>query len=240
MMERARLRFLVVLLLSAVAGTGAARAHRDDYLNETLVYLTLERAELEGEYWFDAGSERRGPDGFLRHNAALEWGITDRWMVDGRVTYESPEGEGTAFDSARVETRYRFFEEGTKPVDVAVSFEVNAERELDGSTKTGVEPRLILSKDFAEALNITANLSDEIPLDSGPSAFFVALGARYNWTELFRLGSELQYDFGEGAGQVIPQMWFAFPHDVTLKLGYSFGFDHQPEDFGRIALEIEF
>ena len=235
-----RSRASAVLLILIVACVGEAHAHRDDYLNETLVYLTLERRELEAEYWLDYGQPSSGPGDFFRHNVALEWGITDHWMVDGRGTLISNEGQATKLDSARVETRYRFLEEGARPIDVAFSFEVNGERDPDGSTELGVEPRLVLSRDFHEKLNLTLNLSEEIPLDSGSSAFLAAFGARFNWTERVRVGSELQYDFGMHSGAVIPQVWLAYPKGITVKLGYARGVDRAESDFVRAALEVEF
>lgn len=237
-MSRRAVRILVLLAVPLSLCPQQASAHRDDYLNETLVYLTLGQDELEAEYWFDRGWGLEDEGSFSRHNVALEWGITDHWMVDGRATAVSD--DATTFDSARLETRYRFSEEGARPVDIAASFEVNTERELDGSTTVGIEPRLIVSKDFGERLNFTANFSEEIPLDSGSTAFLVALGGRINWTELVRVGSELQYNLDEHSGSVIPQLWLTFPRDVTLKMGYSLGVDQEPADFARIALEIEF
>ncbi len=230
--------FIVTCFLLALAGV--ADAHRDDYINETLVYGTLEQSEVEGEYWFDYGykSNRRG--GFLRHNIAAEWGITDHWMVDIRTTLKKKTGDNPTFDSGRIESRYRLFNEGDLPVDVAISWEINWKRLENGSVRTGIEPRLILSRDFNKKLNITFNLSDEIPLDSSQSAMQVALGFRYNWNDLTRLGSELQYDTFEHMGSVIPQMWFALPDDIALKIGYSIGLDRNNENFARVALEVEF
>jgi len=237
-MMRRRTRVLAILALPFLLCARKACAHRDDYLDETLVYLTLKQNEVEAEYWFDRGWRSGDRSNFTRHNTAVEWGITDHWMVDGRVTAISD--DNTRFDSARVESRYRFFDEGERPVDTAVSFEVNSEREPDGSTTVGVEPRVILSKDFGEQLNLTANLSEEIPINSGSPASLVAFGGRYNWTELLRVGSEFQYNFDEHVGSVIPQLWLAFSQDVTVKIGYSIGIDQEPEDFARAALEVEF
>lgn len=239
-MTRSRVPILVMLLISVVLCTREASAHRDDYLNETLVYLTLERSELEAEYWFDHGRQSGGRGDFSRHNTALEWGITDSWMVDGRVTVFSEDGERTNFDSARVESRYRFLDEGVLPVDIAASFEVNSERESDGSTTVGIEPRVILSRDFGEKLNLTVNVSEEIPLDSQSHVFLFAFGSRFNWTKLVRVGSEFQYNFDKHSGSVIPQLWLAFPRDVTVKIGYSIGVDKEPDDFVRAAMEVEF
>ncbi len=227
--------FTIVALLASPRTTFA---HRDDYISETLVYLTLERHELEAEYWLDYGRDSAANADFSRNNFAFEWGITDSWMVDGRGSIVSPDDDSTRFDSARLESRYRFFEEGTLPVDLAASFEVNTEREEDGSTTVGIEPRAILSKDFGEELNLTANLSEEIPLDSGSPKFLLALGARWKWTELLRVGAEFQFNAEDDTGSVIPQVWLTLPYEVTVKLGYAVGIDDEPEDFARLAVEV--
>lgn len=236
---RAAVRTFILLCVCVGLWPRQALAHRDDYLDETLVYLTLEPHEHEVEYWFDHGTGSGPESDLIRHNTALEWGVTGHFMVDGRLTFASRGGNGTRFDSGRVESRYRFSDEGVRPVDVAASLEINTERESDGSTSTGVEPRLVLSKDVREALNFTLNLSEEIPLDSNERAFLASFGSRFNWTHLVRVGAEVHYDFDNHAGAAIPQVWFAFGHDITLKLGYSRGLDREPLDFVRGALEVE-
>jgi len=227
-----------VITLACIAQS--AQAHRDDYLDETLVYETVERSEVEAEYWFDYGSSSGSSDPFFRHNFALEAGVSDHWMVDARATIETPDDGSTRFDSARLESRFRFNDEGVWPLDIAISGEINVERDEDGSTTIGLDPRLVVSKDVGEKLNVTLNLSEEIPLESKSPDFIVAFGTRFNWTHLIRLGSELQYNTNEHAGSVVPQLWFALPHEITLKAGYSIGFDRNAEDFARIALEVEF
>ena len=127
-MTLARSIISVWLFLTLCAST--VYAHREDYLDETLVFVTLERGELEPEYWFDMGRDDFVP--FMRHHLALEYGITNHWMVDARVTALHERSDGLDFDSARLETRYRFFEEGTLPIDVALSGEINAGRDEAG------------------------------------------------------------------------------------------------------------
>lgn len=230
---------LIVVIAALCAFTGEAFAHREDYIDETLVYQTLEREEFEPEYWFDFGRRFDTGNNFTRHNFAAEYGFTDHWMVDGRVTAEKEDGRSFSFDSGRLETRYRFYEEGTLPVDIALSVEVNTERDEANVLRFGIEPRLILSKDFGK-LNLTLNLAEEIPVDSRREAFNISSGFRYDATELFRFGSELKYNVDERQASVIPQIWFAFPHDLTLKLGFSYGFDHNKESFLRVAIEKGF
>lgn len=206
-----------------------ALAHKEDYIGETLVFMTLTRRAIEPELWFDSGR-----DGFRRYSAAVEYGITDRWMSDARVSWARGE---PGIDSARVESRYRFGDEGTRPIDIAAPAEVNMERDESGKRRYGFEPRLILSKDFRK-LNLTLNLSEEIR--SGKAHLVTASGLRYDATQLFRAGMEVQYDTDERRGTVIPQLWFTLPHDITIKGGYARGFRQASDRFARIAVEFEF
>ena len=212
-------------------------AHREDYLNETLVFLTLERGELEPEYWFDFGYQVDENLYFYRHNVAVEYGITEHWMIDARTTFENVRGRELHFQSGRVESRYRFADEGTNAIDIAVSGEINSERMEDGSQVYGIEPRLILSKDVDE-LNLTLNFAEEIRLNGSEASFNPSFALRYNATGLLRFGSELKYSTDDRRGAFIPQLCFALPNDVTIKGGISLGFDLNQEKFGRVALEV--
>ncbi len=228
---------LFIVLLAWVIPS--AFAHKEDYIDETLVYLTLGGQEFEPEYWFDYGRLRNEGRDFTRHNVSAEYGITDHWMVEGRATMEKVGGDGLKFDSARLETRYRFYDEGTLPVDIAISGEVNVERDESGIDRYGIEPRLILSRDFHK-LNLTLNLSEEIPFDSRRYAFNVSSGFRYDVAKRFSFGCELKDDVNNHEAAVVPQVWFLLPHELTLKTAFSYGFDHNHEEFLRVVIEKQF
>ncbi len=232
-----------LLLIFLCSYSSPLFAHREDYIDETLVYETLEKGEVEPEYWLDFGYESDTDSdkniGFFRHNFALEYGLTGHWMIDARSSIKTARHEGTQFDSGRFETRYRFFDEGTKPIDVAISFEANTERKEHGRQEPAIEPRLILSKDF-KRLNLTLNLPEEVFLRTGKLAFVPAFGFRYNTNGMLRFGCEMRYNTHSHEDSVIPQIWFALPYEITIKLGYSFGFNHNEETFGRVALEKGF
>jgi hypothetical protein len=212
-------------------------AHREDYADETLVFLTLRRHEVEPEYWLDIG--RRAGRDFRRHSASLEYGLTNHWMVDSRISFAGAKGESLGFESGRLETRYRFIEEGMLPIDVAVSGEVNADNEQEGRA-WGAEPRLILSKDV-ERLNFTLNLAEEIGLNSNERSFNPSFGIRYDPTELFRFGAEVRYFSNRHGGAVIPQIALKLPHDLTFKFAFSYGVRTDlRNNFGRLAVERGF
>ena len=217
--------------------TANAYAHGEDYIDETLVHDTLERGAVEPGYWFDIG--RNDSQHFMRHNLALEYGITDHWMIDARATGIDEYHDGFHFDSSRLETRYRFFDAGTLPVDIAVSGEINSRRDEEGHQIFGIEPRLILSRDFG-SLNLTLNLATEIPFNRHSPSFEARGGCEYDMTDFFHVGTELRYDTEEHAVGVVPQIWFTFPYKLTLKAGYSYDFGATHERFLRVSLVAEF
>ena len=235
--KRTRRIDLLLFSLLVLVPYSECYPHRDDFIDETIVYLTLSQQELELEYWFDYGSLNM--TNFLRHNFASEFGITNHWMIDGRITYYSPDIKGFEFQSGRFETRYRFFDEGTLPIDIALSAEVNTEKDFTGERDEGIEGRLILSHDFADKLNLTLNIPEEFTFETHRGVFYPAFGFRYDANDILRFGTELKYNTFEHSGAVIPQVWITFGESLTLKLGYSKGLNKNNEDYGRIAFEAE-
>ncbi len=232
-------RFVASLLLALSFSlfTQPVFAHKADYIDDTLVFETLESGEAEPEYFLDVG--RRDGDRrtrFQRHTLAFEYGLTEHWMIDARASFDRDSGDTLGFDNFHIESRYRFSDEGQLPVDLAIS----AELFWEGSDIFGIAPRLILSKDFG-ALNLTLNLTEEIELQPvSNTAFQLGFGTRYDLSEQVRVGTEIKYTPNAHKGSVIPQVAFMFPYDITVKFGYSHGFDKNEERFCRAVVEVEF
>lgn len=227
----------IVLILSLFPI--AALAHRDDYISETLVYLTVPRQVLEPEYWLDYGFSQPAAFHFLRHNFSTEYGITNHWQVEFVAALLDTLSGRTCFQSALFETRGRFFEEGTLPVDLALSGEFNTERDPEGGRTYGLEPRLVLSKDPNPQANFTLNLPFEIPLHDGEFSFEPSLGGRYNAGKWLRLAGELKYLSDSRQTVFVPQVWFALPHELLLKTGAILGAGSSRDTFFRLALEMD-
>jgi hypothetical protein len=217
------IRSLPYLTTTVVAlGTPpAARAHRDDYIDETFVYQTLGKHELELEVWGDARGGRGHP--WLGvYTGAFEGGLTERWMLDGAVQLRH-DSSGIGFERARAETRYRFAEEGTWPIDVALSLEYELEGTGAAFEHTAT-PRLILSRDIIADLNTTLNL--DVPVTFTPEAkvsFAYAVGIRYPAQGVVRGGIEFKHQPFKGQATIFPQLWFALPAEITIKLGVGLG-----------------
>src|SRR5690349_16466462 len=176
-----RPRFLAVpLFVSFVLSFPALSwAHRDDYIDETFVYTTLARNEFELELW----GEGRGGRGQLPstwYTTAYEYGFTSRWTIDGAGQWTRDQ-DPLRFGRLRLETRYRFAEEGRLPVDLALSAEY--ERERVGSTgdyERTLTPRIVVSRDLLTRFNTTLNLDFPVTLQDASSVSFAwSLAARY-------------------------------------------------------------
>ncbi|HYM60369.1 MAG TPA: hypothetical protein VEZ11_05705 [Thermoanaerobaculia bacterium] len=231
-------RVLLAILAFAILIPGSALAIPEDYLGETLVFMTLRRGEIEPEYFFDIG--RVGDEIVRRHSLGIEAGVTDHLMLDGRFTFDQT-ARDRGFDSGRFEVRYRFYEPGALPVDIAASAEVNSERGAAGDRRSyAVEPRLILSKQLGR-IDAALNVSGEIRLrGGGGSQLLSAAALSYAPVGAVRFGSELQYAFREKRASVIPQIWINLPHHLTVKAGYVRGSHRSDERFARVSLEIDF
>jgi hypothetical protein len=238
------MRFSIALFALSLSFFTASRAwaHRDDYIDETFVYQTLGAGERELEGWAEihAGSDRR-PRGW--YTGAFEYGLTKRWTVDGAVQWVH-DATGLGLGRVRSETRYRFAEEGRGPLDLAVSLEYEAEtaRATQGETEHVLTPRLVLSRDLAPAFNTTLNLDLPVSLShDGDVQFRYAVGARYPAEGFVRAGVEFKQGPAERSAILFPQLWFAFPGEVTFKAGTGLGLGSSDDPFiGRVVLETEF
>lgn len=220
---------------------GIAEAHRDDYIDETFVYMTLERGEREVELWGEVRrTEAHQTERWV--TGAFEYGVSSRWTLDGACQLVNRDA-GTRFGRVRTETRYRFAEEGRWPLDLAAS----AEYELETSATTGDEtehtltPRLVVSKDVTPKLNTTVNLDLPLSLSEGGVSFAYAVGLRYPAEGLLRVGTEIKGQPSRHTDMAFPQLWVALGHETTIKVGTGIGLTDRTDRFiARAVFETEF
>jgi len=230
------------LLTALAAGTlwiapAALFAHKDDYLGDTFVFVTLGVRELELEYWIDARFDPRGG----LHTFGAEYGITDHLMADASARWFQRSGGPFTFEQGFLELRYRFGEEGERFLDPAASIEYEVRRAQDGRTRRLLEPRAVLSRDFRE-WNVTANFFYARVLDHPKeSAFEAAAGIRSPPFGRLSAGIELRRELAvENEARVIPQVWYRFTPEAYLKAGVGKNFAGEKDTFVRVAFEIEF
>jgi hypothetical protein len=225
------------ILLLAFVHVKNADAHKDDYLGDTFVFVTLDHGEAEAEYWVDWRSD---PRGFL-HTAGFEYGVTDHFMLDVSARYAAPTSGPDRFETEFGELRYRFGDEGERLIDMAASLEWENDRSTPGSTHRLLEPRLVLSKDFSD-WNATVNLVETIVLDdSSRSALEGAAGIRSPNFGRWNFGVELQQERAlESATRILPQLWYRLNADTYIKAGLGYDLAGEHDHFVRVAIETEF
>jgi hypothetical protein len=216
---------------------GALLAHKDDYLGDTFVFVTLDARELEHDYWLDA---QDGPRGLL-HTVGVEYGLTGHMMADVSVRWLQRSGGPLAFSQGFLELRHRFGEEGRHVVDPAVSLEYEIRRDSEGRRRRLLEPRVVLSRDFA-GWNATVNLFYVIVIGArSRSAFEGAAGIRSPAFGPWSAGVEFRREVAlENESVVIPQVWYRISPEAYLKAGGGKNFAGEKNAFFRVAFEVEF
>ena len=228
---------LLLLLLPAWAW-----GHREDYLNKTFVYQTVEPRELELEYWAAYGSATSSPARLVEweQTGAVEYGLKGHWMVEGSTTFRRLPGGDFRYLVTRVESRFRLFEEGVKILDPAFSVEYSHSNE-NGKAEHIIEPTFVVSKDLSR-LNLTLDfsLAKAVNTDEKAEAGY-ALAGRYDFRRL-RLGLEAQGEFAHNSPHyIIPQVHLLLPHDITPKLGVGIRHSGQGEKlFIKFIMEVGF
>ena len=230
-------RLLVGSLIVGVVQSHCAHAHKDDYLGDTFVFVTLDRGEAEAEYWIDWRSD---PRGFL-HTVGFEYGVTEHFMLDFSARYAAPISASNRLETEFAEMRYRFGDEGDRPVDIAASVELENDRSDPADTHHLLEPRLVLSRDFL-GWNATFNLVDALVLDeSRRSAFEEAVGIRSPDFGRWNFGLEIQRERAlEKSTRVLPQTWCRLSENTYIKAGAGYNISGEKNHFLRIAIETEF
>ena len=227
---------MVTALLLAGA-CSPLHSHKDDYLGDTFVFVTLARHEFELEYWIDGRSEPRGG----MHTVGFEYGITDRFMADASLRWAQNSGGPFRFETGFLELRRRFGEEGAHFIDIAASLEYEVDNGEPGEEHRLLEPRLVLSRDF-HGWNATLNLFYAAVLDdSRRSAFEAAAGLRAPSWGRWNAGVEFQRQLAlENKTLLIPQLWYRVGKEGFLKAGVGRNFAGDRDSFVRFAVEFEF
>ena len=187
------------LCVPAFAGNGANFVTYDHH--------TEAKGTTEIKVYNDLG---RTADDHVLYNAQLyelEHAFSDQMVVALYLESQKERGENVAFESFRIEGRYRLFDYGT-PFNPVVYIEYVHKREgalylrevvgrTDGGDEGGeagahtegneweneIETKLILGHDFSDRLRFGFNWINEVNLKSGDWAFGYASGLTYRLFE---------------------------------------------------------
>ena len=143
-----------------------ARADKMEFFEVYSAY-TASKGEVEVELWneFFAKNRQSSREEHAGHQLSLEYGITDRWMVEGYAEWrDNPNNRGAEYLRTKLETRYRLGRYSPKGLNAALYGEYV--KSHTPAFNDELEAKLLLSQDFG-ALHVSANFIVEKDLLPG-------------------------------------------------------------------------
>jgi len=222
----ARVTAVFFLLSSVLLGnSGMAEARK--------VYSpVVEQGEIEAEYQLDTAFDGDpAVDGTARHQFAIEYGITDRWMTEVYGVFTKTPAHGFKYNQFKWANIYQLFEQGERWLDAGLYAEYQIP--ADSTNKPDVlEIKLLLEKQAG--LLHTANLvfKKEVGARATKNTIFgYAWRSKWRLMREFEPGFEAYGEIGElgnpdslskqshMAGPVISGTLF---HHIEYQVGYLF------------------
>ena len=248
-------RLLSIVLASAAllsVNAAPARAHMRDYLfNQG--YHTTKKGEFEVELYNDYKMPESENDGTFnsQHQIELEYGLTNRLQMAYYEVFTWDRANDWQRDAFKVETKYRLFESGELPVDVALYGEY---KNPDGSQEAHsdeLEAKLILSKDLGP-WNLVGNLITERKINEHEDLQWeYTAGVSYAVKPNLRAGLEIKETLGDQGDsgpmrrghelQLMPVVAYNPTPHARILFGPAFGLTGPSDDVQlKSIVEIEF
>lgn len=208
------------------------------------------KGELELEYSGSITHDKDpDKDNIQSHETELEYGLTDRLMLELNGSYEKQPSQSLQSTGVGFGGRYQFFEQGEYWLDSGFLLTYN--RATQDSAADSVEAKLLLEKqtgDFLHRANIGIAQDVGHYAQGGPDRVFL-WNSRYRYDSHFEPGFEIQSDFGKGSdhpsfdqqehyigpavfGQIIPNLKYEAAYYVGVSRAASQG-------AARLLLEYE-
>lgn len=231
------------LLIATFAATPA-------YALGTVKSPNIVKGELEFEYMgsttFDNDASKRGEQ---EHEFEIEYGLTDRFLVELATEFEREPGEKLKSSKVELAGRYQLFEKGEYWIDSGLQFAYEHATHRDDPD--ALEAKLLLEKQMGAFLH-RANFSVEKEIGShsvdGVEAGF-AWSSRYRYNPYFEPGFEIHSDFGkvndelgfnEQEHYIGPAIYGKLLPNVKYEAGYFFGVsDATTDGAARLLVEYE-
>lgn len=231
---------------------GEAYAHLRDYLLSQ-PYHTARKGEFEFEVWSDYNMKDLDNDDThsFRQQVEFEYGLTNRWQWAYYEVVKWDRKDDFERDMFKIETKYRLFESGELPVDIALYAEYKNPDGRFEARSDELEGKLILSKDVGP-WNIIGNIITEKKINT--HSFWkweYTLGASYALSPKTRVGLELKETLGDTDAfgihrkdhkvQLLPGIYTSLTPHVRILFGPAIGLTRPTDDLQiRSLVEFEF
>ena len=241
--------FAVLTVLSHAA---PSEAHLRDYLfNQG--YYTAKRGEVELETYNDVVmNEVDNSDKYsTKHQLELEYGLLDHLQLAGYAVWKWSKGQEYVYDQWKAEVKYRLFEAGTLPVDLAIYVEYINQNGSPPDDSDKMEYKFIGAKSWGR-WNATANwIMEKTIQNANKMEFSWTAGVVYAWTPRFKTGLEWKETLGTSDNfgfrhtgykvQLMPTLGWSPTPKTKILIGPAFGLSSAaPELEIRTMCAIEF
>ena len=229
-----------------------AHAHLRDYIfNQS--YYTTKKGEFEAELYNDynfTDLDDNNQDS-SKHQIELEYGVADHLQLAYYEVYTWDRTNDFERDEFKLEGKYRFFQAGDLPVDVALYAEyANPDGHQDLNSDT-MEMKLILAKNIGR-WNVTGNFITERKINEHSLwELEYTLGVSCPVHDRVKLGLEIKESLGDTDDlgidrkdhkfQLMPVVAASLTPHARILFGPAIGLTHAADDLQlKSVVEIEF
>ena len=242
-MQRALVTIFFTALFAVLAGAPA-------WALDEIYSPNVEPGELSVEYsgsrTFDSHSDKNNVQ---QHEAVMEYGVNNRWEVEGSIGFEKQPQEDVQVNHIEFENRFQFFEQGQNWVDSGLL--VAFDEAIHHADTNSFEVKLLLEKDIGRFTN-RANIgfTQEVgPNATGGPDYVLLWNTRYRYDEKLQPGFEIQSDlgadralqhFGQQDHYIGPALYGRLFGHLKYEAAYLFGVsDASSKSAARALLEYE-
>ena len=214
-------------------------------------YITPDAGEIELVYWttyvassdqdYSFFNETMSREGLFAHSFEVEYGLSNNLTVAAYVDYEHPaDGDFRKTRTKAVLARYRMYEKGSRPVDIALYLEYILPRKGYKDSEE-IEFKTILEKDFNDftvILNPTFEKKVSGKVEEGIEFNFSG-GVYYKGNLPFQPGIEFYSrmgelsgtrKFSEQKGYIFPTVEMLFKKHFRWHIGAGIGLSDNSDD----------
>jgi hypothetical protein len=202
--------------------------------------MTIPKGESELEYYLTAkvpDSHKYDDKNSWEHQVEFEYGLTDRWDIGFYQRWQHTNTQADdkfEYTGTKLQTRYRFGEKGTYPLDTLLYLEYIRPDGSDAPEK--VEGKLVLAKDIGN-FNIAYNQIIEAGINNnGEIEHEYAGGLNYEFSPALKIGLESTGNLTEGKFYLGPTISWA-RGEFWIGLGALRGLNDRSDDL-RVRLIV--
>jgi len=240
------------LLTLSVLGTLPAEAHHAREYLATGSYETLHKSSVfvyvNEDYVFSEVDNQDSFNGETTPGVVIGW--TDHLQTDTHFHMldlaEDESNRGLFIESFAFDVKYRFFESGMLPVDIAVDLEYEhptfTGRSVAG-TNPQLIPRLILAKELPWGIDVDVNFGIRIELrgEDRDDEWGMAVAMKRPLTDWVTGGLEFLIPSDADGATLLPGLYFGKEHGFLVKVGLDIGLSDRADDLGvRMNLGYQF